>query len=55
MGRGVGGGNGLAQTDDGERILCEFRENYKNFGGIICHVYVSRRAGKVSLEVLRRK
>ena len=38
--RGVGGGNGLAETDDGERLILERCEVCQSLGGVICHISV---------------
>ena len=44
----VGSGDGLAQTDDGERPVLEWFERCKNLGVVACHFCVSRFAFRAS-------
>lgn len=38
--RSVGAGNGLAETDNGERLILEEAEVCQNLGVVNCHIYV---------------
>lgn len=42
--RGVEGGNGLAETDNGERLILEKSEVYQSLGVVSCHNYISCQA-----------
>lgn len=38
--RGVGGGNGFAETDDGEGLILEGGELCQSLGVVNCHIFV---------------
>lgn len=40
--RGVGGGNGLAKTDDGKGLILEGGKVCQSLGVVNCHIFVFR-------------